>query len=110
MPQSSLGRDPYRGWNNDNEEPDDTKPSFPDLIPLEEDDGWDSDSEHPDNIQPSSIHRPISQRNKGYEILIKMGWKKDEGLGIRQNGITVPIKIERRPVPTAGIGYSAGRG
>ena len=68
--------DYYWDWDKSDDEEEETKPG---RSMLEEDDGWDSDCEHEHNIQPPSMDRPISKRCKGYDMLINMGWKKDEG-------------------------------
>mmetsp|Transcript_9792 Transcript_9792/g.12073 ORF Transcript_9792/g.12073 Transcript_9792/m.12073 type:complete len:160 (+) Transcript_9792:63-542(+) len=37
------------------------------------------------------IERPLNAENKGYEMLLKMGWKQGKGLGKEQTGRTKPI-------------------
>lgn len=45
--------------------------------------------------------------NKGYIILLKMGWHPGEGLGRMSDGIREPIMVIPRPRETAleGLGY-----
>ena len=37
----------------------------------------------------------LAYQTKGYKILTKWGWKPDEGLGIRKQGIKYPIEVEQ---------------
>ncbi|KAI8984701.1 hypothetical protein BDF20DRAFT_861283 [Mycotypha africana] len=52
-------------------------------------------------IQQASMHVPISDSNKGAQMLQKMGWKKGEGLGKHGTGIVDPIKAESYAQQTA---------
>ena len=42
-------------------------------------------SESPE--RPAAMDVAISKQNKGYQLLMKLGWKKEEGLGKRGQGI-----------------------
>jgi len=56
--------------------------------------------------ESASLEVAISDSNKGFKMLAKMGWKEGEGLGSENNqGIVEPIKIEQR-VERAGLGES----
>ena len=37
----------------------------------------------------------LDYQNKGYKMLTKLGWKPDEGLGIRGQGLKYPIEVEQ---------------
>ncbi|CAH2297243.1 angiogenic factor with G patch and FHA domains 1 isoform X2 [Pelobates cultripes] len=52
---------------------------------------------------PSSIHVEINEKNKGRKMLVKMGWKKGDGLGKTGDGLRDPIKIQLRQ-KKAGLG------
>ncbi|XP_031699147.1 angiogenic factor with G patch and FHA domains 1 isoform X2 [Anarrhichthys ocellatus] len=45
---------------------------------------------------PASVHREISEVNKGRKMLEKMGWKKGEGLGKEGTGMKDPIQLKMR--------------
>ena len=36
----------------------------------------------------------LPETNRGYQMLLKLGWKKDTGLGSNGNGILEPIKVD----------------
>ncbi|CAH1796253.1 unnamed protein product [Owenia fusiformis] len=58
---------------------------------------------------PASVHREISEGNKGHRMLKKMGWASGEGLGKAQRGgITEPIKVVIRSKQSAGLGSGIG--
>ncbi|XP_063309674.1 angiogenic factor with G patch and FHA domains 1 isoform X1 [Pelobates fuscus] len=52
---------------------------------------------------PSSVHVEINEKNKGRKMLVKMGWKKGDGLGKTGDGLRDPIKIQLRQ-KKAGLG------
>ncbi|XP_036007179.1 angiogenic factor with G patch and FHA domains 1 isoform X2 [Fundulus heteroclitus] len=45
---------------------------------------------------PASVHKEISEVNKGRKMLEKMGWKKGEGLGKEGRGMKDPIELKIR--------------
>ncbi|XP_044037133.1 angiogenic factor with G patch and FHA domains 1 isoform X1 [Siniperca chuatsi] len=45
---------------------------------------------------PASVHKEISEVNKGRKMLEKMGWKKGEGLGKEGAGMKDPIELKIR--------------
>ncbi|GMH32867.1 hypothetical protein BSKO_00701 [Bryopsis sp. KO-2023] len=52
----------------------------------------DRDAE-PVGEEPASIHTPISEKNVGFQLLQKMGWKgTGTGLGRNEDGIVAPVK------------------
>lgn len=44
-------------------------------------------------IQVVSVDTPIEETNKGFRLLVKMGWLKDTGLGSKAQGIKAPVKV-----------------
>lgn len=50
--------------------------------------------------------QPIGEENRGYRLLKKMGWKVGQGLGLKGDGITVPVVL-RSQVATLGLGKTA---
>ena len=38
----------------------------------------------------------LGYQNKGYKMLIKLGWKPDQGLGICGQGMKYPIEVEQQ--------------
>lgn len=57
--------------------------------------------------QPSSITlnaRKLEMTNKGFELLQRLGWKKDEGLGVNNDGCRDPLSHSRRQARRCGIG------
>ncbi|KAK3555915.1 hypothetical protein QTP86_029773 [Hemibagrus guttatus] len=55
---------------------------------------------------PASVHVEISDKNKGRQMLERMGWKSGEGLGKDGGGITEPVDVQVR-VPQSGLGCGA---
>lgn len=55
---------------------------------------------------PASVHVEISDKNKGHQMLKRMGWKSGEGLGRDGGGITEPVDVQVR-VPQSGLGCGA---
>ncbi|XP_062868270.1 angiogenic factor with G patch and FHA domains 1 isoform X2 [Trichomycterus rosablanca] len=45
---------------------------------------------------PASLHVEISEKNKGRQMLEKMGWKSGEGLGRDKGGIIEPVELQVR--------------
>lgn len=50
--------------------------------------------------------QPIGAENRGFRLLTKMGWKQGQGLGVKGDGITVPVVL-RSQVATLGLGKAA---
>ncbi|KAG0790348.1 hypothetical protein G6F57_005212 [Rhizopus arrhizus] len=57
-------------------------------------------------VPSASLHKPISDDNKGAQMLLNMGWRKGEGLGRHGSGILDPVKAESYG-NNAGIGATA---
>ncbi|KAM7005616.1 angiogenic factor with G patch and FHA domains 1 [Tautogolabrus adspersus] len=55
---------------------------------------------------PASVHKEISEVNKGRKMLEKMGWKKGEGLGKEGTGMKAPIELKIRK-SQSGLGAAA---
>ncbi|KAI5612952.1 angiogenic factor with G patch and FHA domains 1 [Silurus asotus] len=55
---------------------------------------------------PASVHVEISDKNKGRQMLERMGWKSGEGLGKDRGGITEPVEVQVRE-PQSGLGCGA---
>nr|XP_020489541.1 angiogenic factor with G patch and FHA domains 1 isoform X1 [Labrus bergylta] len=55
---------------------------------------------------PASVHKEISEVNKGRKMLEKMGWKKGEGLGKGGTGMKAPIELKIRK-SQSGLGAAA---
>ncbi|KAI3370310.1 hypothetical protein L3Q82_025080 [Scortum barcoo] len=55
---------------------------------------------------PASVHKEISEVNKGRKMLEKMGWKKGEGLGKEGTGMKDPIELKIRK-SQSGLGAGA---
>ncbi|OWF53997.1 angiogenic factor with G patch and FHA domains 1-like isoform X2 [Mizuhopecten yessoensis] len=62
----------------------------------------------PDEV-PASVHRPISEENKGHKMLKKLGWTEGDSLGKDNEGIRQPISVKFRANKSAGLG-SGGAG
>lgn len=41
------------------------------------------------------MDKPISEDNKGAQMLLNMGWRKGEGLGKNRSGIVDPVKAQQ---------------
>ncbi|XP_044265718.1 G patch domain-containing protein 11 [Tribolium madens] len=50
--------------------------------------------EREEELRQQGLNTAISNDNKGFKLLEKMGFKQGQGLGKSQSGITEPIKIE----------------
>ena len=46
---------------------------------------------HPDNPS-ASVHRQLSDQNRGHQMLVKMGWQKGQGLGEDNMGVAKPVR------------------
>ncbi|XP_060925684.1 angiogenic factor with G patch and FHA domains 1 [Limanda limanda] len=55
---------------------------------------------------PASVHKEISEVNRGRKMLEKMGWKKGEGLGKGGTGMKNPIELKIRK-SQSGLGAGA---
>ncbi|XP_045931726.1 angiogenic factor with G patch and FHA domains 1 isoform X2 [Micropterus dolomieu] len=55
---------------------------------------------------PASVHKEISEVNKGRKMLEKMGWKRGEGLGKEGTGMKAPIELKIRK-SQSGLGAGA---
>jgi hypothetical protein len=40
-----------------------------------------------ENLEASSLDIPINSRNKGYQLMKKMGWRDNTGLGKNNKGL-----------------------
>jgi len=49
----------------------------------------------------------IEESNKGYELLMKMGWDQKKGLGSKGQGRTAPIEVKPKEDKNAGLGVDA---
>ncbi|QQP57225.1 Angiogenic factor with G patch and FHA domains 1like [Caligus rogercresseyi] len=56
-----------------------------------------------EKTESASLETSIDSRNKGFNMLAKMGWKEGEGLGKSASGIAEPVGIEQRS-ERAGLG------
>ncbi|XP_044744673.1 angiogenic factor with G patch and FHA domains 1 isoform X2 [Coccinella septempunctata] len=63
-----------------------------------------SHNEH-EKTQVSSLDESISSKNKGFQLLSKMGWKEGQSLGKEGQGILEPIKLVSNE-GTTGVGSS----
>ncbi len=52
------------------------------------------------------LQQPIGEENRGFRLLTKMGWKRGQGLGVKGDGIKVPVVLGTQ-VATLGLGKSA---
>ncbi|KAJ1992200.1 hypothetical protein H4R33_001083 [Dimargaris cristalligena] len=61
----------------------------------------------PRSVQQASLNRMISQENKGFQMLKKLGWAGEgSGLGMAKDSITEPILIDStRASQSRGIGH-----
>ncbi|XP_074651280.1 angiogenic factor with G patch and FHA domains 1-like [Tubulanus polymorphus] len=65
-----------------------------------------SDNPYQKSEAPASVHKAISQTNKGHKMLQKLGWKEGESLGKSQTGISEPVQVNMRVNQQAGLGSS----
>ncbi|XP_033750133.1 angiogenic factor with G patch and FHA domains 1-like [Pecten maximus] len=63
-----------------------------------------SDNPYQPDEAPASVHRPISEGNKGHKMLKKLGWTEGESLGKDNEGIRQPISVKFRANKSAGLG------
>ncbi|ORE12493.1 hypothetical protein BCV71DRAFT_87449 [Rhizopus microsporus] len=47
------------------------------------------------HVLQASMDKPISEDNKGAQMLLNMGWRKGEGLGKNRSGIVDPVKAQQ---------------
>eukprot|EP00088_Acartia_fossae_P070667 TRINITY_DN9533_c1_g1_i2.p1 TRINITY_DN9533_c1_g1~~TRINITY_DN9533_c1_g1_i2.p1 ORF type:complete len:650 (-),score=158.06 TRINITY_DN9533_c1_g1_i2:198-2114(-) len=57
--------------------------------------------------ETASLDQAISNKNKGFKMLEKMGWVEGGGLGKEKDGIKEPVKVEQRAAQS-GLGSSSG--
>ncbi|KAI8337595.1 hypothetical protein BC941DRAFT_425716 [Chlamydoabsidia padenii] len=63
-----------------------------------------------DSNRPAEVidlHTPV--QGKGYDMLKKMGWQNGQGVGLSQQGITVPLAPTTTPYVRAGLGVSTSK-
>ncbi|KAL5036763.1 hypothetical protein BDV3_005932 [Batrachochytrium dendrobatidis] len=60
-------------------------------------------SDDDDDFEQSSLTVPIPSHNKGFKLLLKMGWKQGTGLGIGGSGRLEPVPIGNKG-DTLGLG------
>lgn len=48
--------------------------------------------------------QPIAESNKGHQMLLKMGWKKDTAVGASGEGIVAPITLQGN-AGSKGLGF-----
>eukprot|EP01134_Creolimax_fragrantissima_P002847 CFRG2847T1 len=49
-----------------------------------------------DNTEQSSMDKPIPETNVGYKLLLKMGWKDGNGLGLKGDGRKEPVRLNEK--------------
>uniref|UniRef100_A0A0K2SWY4 Angiogenic factor with G patch and FHA domains 1like [Bombus impatiens] n=1 Tax=Lepeophtheirus salmonis TaxID=72036 RepID=A0A0K2SWY4_LEPSM len=59
-----------------------------------------------EKTEVASLEKSLDSRNKGFNMMSKMGWKEGEGLGKDSAGRSEPVPIEERKV-RAGLGSDA---
>ncbi|CEG67439.1 hypothetical protein RMATCC62417_03870 [Rhizopus microsporus] len=57
------------------------------------------------HVLQASMDKPISEDNKGAQMLLNMGWRKGEGLGKNRSGIVDPVKAQQYG-QGSGIGHT----
>ena len=57
-----------------------------------------------EKTESSNLETSITNTNKGFKMLSKMGYKKGQGLGKKEQGIAEPIKPDMRP-SGVGLGF-----
>lgn len=57
-------------------------------------DNTDVDMGNAEPVEMASMDRALDASNKGYQLLLKMGWKENTGLGKNGTGKIEPIRIE----------------
>ena len=57
-----------------------------------------------EKTESSNLDTSITNTNKGFKMLAKMGYKKGQGLGKKEQGIAEPIKPDMRP-SGVGLGF-----
>ncbi|KAI9270841.1 hypothetical protein BY458DRAFT_509914 [Sporodiniella umbellata] len=74
----------------------------PPLVPYKH----TNNSRIPAHIPNAALEKPISDDNKGAQMLLNMGWRKGEGLGRDRSGMVDPVKAESY-AKNAGIGSTS---
>ncbi|KAJ1674547.1 SURP and G-patch domain-containing protein 1 [Spiromyces aspiralis] len=46
----------------------------------------------------------LTASNKGFQLLMKQGWKEGRGLGAKEHGITAPVSVNEAGPSNAGVG------
>ena len=57
-----------------------------------------------EKTESSNLETSITNTNKGFKMMAKMGYKKGQGLGKKEQGIAEPIKPDMRP-SGVGLGF-----
>lgn len=60
-----------------------------------------------EKTQVASVDESISNQNKGFKMLSKLGWKEGQKLGRNEDGIEEPISLMTN-TGTLGLGFSGG--
>lgn len=62
-------------------------------------------------LEPSaaSVERPLDATNRGFQMMLKMGWKQETPLGKRADGLQEPLNVIAQPF-SASIHTYAGLG
>jgi len=81
-------------------------------LPKELEEDYDSAEEFaPKQKMKSKNIRSLNSKNKGFQLLAKMGWSKGTGMGRTEQGIVNPVKAggkgyrKKKGVRKAGIGF-----
>ncbi|XP_029725647.2 angiogenic factor with G patch and FHA domains 1 isoform X1 [Aedes albopictus] len=64
-----------------------------------------SSNEHA-KTEVASLNEQISSKNKGFKMLSKLGWSEGTSLGVREHGISEPIRLTTN-IGTSGLGSQA---
>ena len=51
---------------------------------------------HSEKTQVADVRQRLPERNKGFKLLQKMGWKEGSGLGKEGQGVVEPVLVEER--------------
>ena len=55
-------------------------------------------------VEGAALDKHSGEEPKGYQMLLKMGWKKDRGLGKKGEGIVAPINAHASANHGVGLG------